>query len=182
MDDPARRPRPGRRRAGRRTGGTGMVMFQLARCTVRHRVAGFAASFAALALATLLVTVCGGLMETGLRSDVQPQRLLTAPILVTGAQSFGGQPLAERDRLPLTLAAELAAVPGAGRAVGDVSFPVRVLRGGQPAAFPPIEAHGWSSAQLTPYRLITGRKPAGPGEVVLSQQMAGRLDINADST
>ncbi|HKA94806.1 MAG TPA: ABC transporter permease [Streptosporangiaceae bacterium] len=158
-----------------------MVMFQLAGRTVRHRVAGFAASFAALALAALLVTVCGGLLETGLRSDVPPQRLLTAPILVTGAQSFGGQPLAERGRLPLTLAAKLAAVPGVGHAVGDVSFPVRVLRGGQPAAFPPVEAHGWSSAQLTPYRLIAGRKSSGPGEVVLSQQIAGRLDINAGS-
>src|SRR5262249_44546908 len=158
-----------------------MVMFQLARRTVRPPGAGFAPSFAPVALAALLVTVCGGLLETGLRSDVPPQRLLTAPILVTGAQSFGGQPLAERGRLPLTLAAKLAAVPGVGHAVGDVSFPVRVLRGGQPAAFPPVEAHGWSSAQLTPYRLIAGRKSSGPGEVVLSQQIAGRLDINVGS-
>src|SRR5262245_57838084 len=159
-----------------------MVMFQLAGRTVRHRAAGFAASFAALALAALLVTVCGGLLETGLRSDVPPQRLLTAPILVTGPQSFGGQPLPERDRLPLTLAAKIAAVPGVGRAVGDVSFPVRVLRGGQPAALQPIEGHGWSSAQLTPYRLIAGRKPSGPGDVVLSQQLATRLNAKTSST
>src|SRR5215468_8921383 len=159
-----------------------MVMVQLAVRTVGHRVAGFAASFAALALAALLVTVCGGLLETGLRSDVPPQRLLTAPILVTGAQSFGGQPLLERDRLPLALAAEITAVPGVGRAAVDVSFPVRVLRGGQPAALQPVEAHGWSSAQLTPYRLIAGRKPSGPGEAVLSQQIATRLNAKTGST
>src|SRR5262249_42639549 len=128
-----------------------------------------------------LYTVGGGRLEPGLRPGGPPQRLATAPILVAGAQSSGGQPLAERDRLPLALAAKLAAVPGVGRAAGDVSFPVRVLRGGQPAAFPPVEAHGWSSAQLTPYRLITGRKPSGPGEVVLSQQIASRLGLHTGS-
>src|SRR5262249_58482642 len=127
-----------------------MCRFQLAGRIVGHGGAGFAASFAALALAALLVTVCGGLLETGLRADVPPRRLLTAPILVTGAQSFGGQPLPERDRLPLALAAEITAVPGVGRAVGDVSFPVRGLRGGPPAAFPPVGARGWASAPLTP--------------------------------
>src|SRR5215831_12476252 len=132
-----------------------MVMVQLAVRTVGHRVAGFAASFAALALAAMLVT---------------------------GAQSFGGQPLAERDRLPLALAAEITAVPGVGRAAVDVSFPVRVLRGGQPAALQPVEAHGWSSAQLTPYRLIAGRKPSGPADVVLSQQLATRLNAKTGST
>jgi putative ABC transport system permease protein len=55
-----------------------MVMVQLAGRTVCHWVAGFAASFFALALAALLITVFGGLLETGLRSDVPPQRLLTA--------------------------------------------------------------------------------------------------------
>src|SRR5215468_3745168 len=158
-----------------------MVMVQLAGRTVGHRVAGFAASFAALALAALLVTVCGGLLETGLRSDVPPQRLLTAPILVTGAQSYGGQPLPERDRLPLTRATEITAVPGVERTAVDISFPVTVLRGGQPAALPPIEGHGWSSAQLTPYRLTAGRKPSGPGDVVLSQQLAGRLSAKTGS-
>src|SRR5262249_42049233 len=98
-----------------------------------------------------------------------------------GAGGSGAARLAGRARLPRALAAEITAVPGVGRAVGDVSFPVRVLRGGQLAAFPPVEAHGWSSAQLTPYRLITGRKPSGPGEVVLSRQIAGRLDLNTGS-
>src|SRR5262249_57403828 len=101
--------------------------------------------------------------------------------LVPGAGICGAQPLPERARLPQPPAAKLAAAPGVGHAVGDVSFPVRVLRGGQPAAFPPVEAHGWSSAQLTPYRLITGRNPTGPGEVVLSQQIASRMGLHTGS-
>jgi putative ABC transport system permease protein len=108
-----------------------MVMLGLAGQTLRHRFAGFAASFLAIALSAFLVTVCGGLLETGLRSDVPPQRLLTAPILVTGVQSYVGEPLAERDLLGTTLASEIAAVPGVARTVGDVSFPVTVLRAGQ---------------------------------------------------
>ncbi|MGH3171590.1 MAG: hypothetical protein ACRDN0_37730 [Trebonia sp.] len=44
-----------------------MVMLWLAGHTVRHRLAAFIASFLALALATLLINVCGGLLETGIR-------------------------------------------------------------------------------------------------------------------
>jgi putative ABC transport system permease protein len=156
-----------------------MVMLPLAGRTVRHRLAGFVASFLALALAALLVTVCGGLLETGLRSDVPPQRLLTAPILVTGVQTYQGKPLTERDRLDSALAAEIAAVPGVARTAGDVSFPVTVLRGGRPAALPPVQGHGWSSAQLTPYRLVSGREPAAPHEVVVDQTLAARLHLAA---
>jgi len=29
-----------------------------------------------------------------------------------------------------------------------------------------VEAHGWSSARLTPYTLTAGRAPVRPGEIV----------------
>lgn len=160
-------------------------MLWLAGQTVRHRLASFVASFLAIALSAFLVTVCGGLLETGLRNDVPPQRLLTAPILVTGVQSYWGEALPERDRLNAALVGKVAAVPGVARTVSDVSFPVMLLRGGhagQPAALPPIEGHGWSSAQLTPFRLVSGRAPAAPGDVVLDRRLADRLDLTTDST
>jgi putative ABC transport system permease protein len=157
-----------------------MVTLSLAGQTVRHRFTSFAASFVAIALSAFLVTVCGGLLETGLRGDVPPQRLLTAPIVVTGVQSYWGETLPERDRVSASLATAIAAVPGVARTVPDVSFPVTVLRGGQPAA-PPVEGHGWSSAQLTPYRLAAGRAPAAPGEVVLDQRLADRLRLSPNS-
>lgn len=155
------------------------MILRLAWQNVRHRLAGFAASFLALGLAALLVAVCGGLLETGLRSDVPPQRLRKAPVLVTGTQSDSGQPLAERHRLPAALAGRIAAVPGAARTVSDVSFPVTVLRGGQPGNVPAAEGHGWSSAQLTPYRLVSGRPPAAPGDVVLPAGLAARMRLQA---
>jgi putative ABC transport system permease protein len=149
------------------------MMLQLARRTIRRRLAAFVASFLALAFSALLVTVCGGLLETGLRGDVPPQRLLSAPILIAGSQSYYTEPLTERHRLDASLAGAVAAVPGVGHTVKDVSFPVTPLRGRQPA----IEGHGWSSAQLTPFRLVEGRAPQAAGDVVLDQGLARRLDV-----
>src|SRR5215469_4327812 len=123
-----------------------MVTLSLAGQIVRHRFASFAASFLAIALSAFLITVCGGVLETGLRSDVPPQRLMTAPIVVTGVQSYWSDALAERDRIGSRLTAAIAAVPGVARTVPDVSFPVTALRGGQPAGVPPVQGHGWSSA------------------------------------
>jgi len=158
-----------------------MVTARLAGQTVRRRLTSFAASFVAIALSAFLVTVCGGLLETGLRSDVPPQRLQTAPVLVTGVQSYAGEALAERDRVGTGLAATIAAVPGVARTVTDVSFGFTALRGGQPVPLPPVQGHGWSSAQLAPDRLVAGRPPAAPGDVVLDQRLADRLHLTTNS-
>ena len=57
-----------------------------------------------------------------------------------------------------------------------MSFPVTVLSGGQ-ADGPPADGHDWSAAQLTPYRLISGRAPTGPGDVVLDAHLADSLHL-----
>ena len=157
-----------------------MVILGLAVRSVRHQPAAFAASFLTLALSAFLVTVCGGVFETGLTSDVPPQRLLTAPVVVTGIQDYLSTPLPERNRLAPGLASEIAAVPGVARTVPDVSFPVTVLSGGQ-ADGPPVDGHDWSAAQLTPYRLISGRAPTGPGDVVLDAHLADSLHLTINS-
>jgi len=157
-----------------------MVILGLAVRSVRHQPAAFAASFLTLALSAFLVTVCGGVFETGLTHDIPPQRLLTAPVVVTGVQDYQGTALPERNRLAPALVSEIAAVPGVARAVPDVSFPVTVLAGGQ-ADGPPVEGHDWSAAQLTPYRLISGRAPTGPGDVVLDAHLADSLHLTINS-
>ena len=48
----------------------------------------------------------------------------------------------------------------------------RVGRQGRRLSGDPLHAHGWASAPLTPYRLISGRAPAGPHEVVLDERLA----------
>jgi putative ABC transport system permease protein len=85
--------------------------------------------------------------------------------------------------LPPAAVARVAAVPGVAAATGDVAFPLAVIgrdraplpsRGGVPAY-----GHGWPSAALTPYRLVRGRAPAGPSQVVLDEALAraGRFVI-----
>jgi putative ABC transport system permease protein len=157
-----------------------MVILGLAVRSVRHQPAAFAASFLTLALSVFLVTVCGGVFETGLTSDVPPQRLLTAPIIVTGVQDYLSQPLPERNRLAPGVASEIAAVPGVASTVPDVSFPVTVLSGGQPDG-PSVDGHDWSAAQLTPYRLISGQAPTDPGDVVLDAHLADSLHLTINS-
>lgn len=63
-------------------------MLRLAFRTLRLRKGGFIGTFIAVFFGALIVASCGGLMETGIRSNAEPQRLAAAPILVTGGQTF----------------------------------------------------------------------------------------------
>lgn len=151
-------------------------MFKLALRTLRLRKGGFLATFVAVFFGALIVSACGGLMETGIRSETPVQRLAAAPIVVGGQQTlrlpkddpatldpedkhkFENATLPERVRLDAALADRLRAVPGVTRVVGEVSFPAQI---GAASAL----GHAWDSAVLTPYAL-SGRPPK-PGEVVV---------------
>ncbi|WP_290059128.1 ABC transporter permease [Amycolatopsis solani] len=151
-------------------------MFSLAMRTLRLRKGGFLATFVAVFFGALIVSACGGLMESGIRSETPVQRLAAAPIVVGGQQTlrlpkddpatldpddkhkFENATLPERVRLDAALAGRLRAVPGVTDVVGEVSFPAQV---GSASAF----GHAWNSAVLTPYAL-TGQAPQ-PGEVVV---------------
>jgi putative ABC transport system permease protein len=159
-----------------------MVTARLAGRNLRYQLPRFAASFVALALATLVVAVCGSLLETALRSDVPARRLAAAPILVTGVQEYDGAGLAERSRLGRGTARAIAAVPGAARTVSDVSVPVMAEAPAAPAGLAAIAAHGWSSASLTPYRLVSGTPPAAAGDVVVDRRTAARLGLSDGRT
>ncbi|GAB2670398.1 ABC transporter permease [Kribbella swartbergensis] len=138
-------------------------MMRLAVHTLRFRKGGFIATFVAVVFGTAIVMACGGLMETGIRSNVEPERLAAAPIVVTGKQSHlrpgaeDASPLPERVGIPVSLADRIRSVEGVSAVVGDYTF----------AAFGPgvAEGHNWSSAALAPYELVSGRAP-GAGQVV----------------
>ncbi|MFI6486372.1 FtsX-like permease family protein [Streptomyces sp. NPDC050564] len=146
----------------------------LARAAVRFKPAGFVGTFVALAMAALIVSACGILLETGIRASVPPQRYADAPVVVAADQrahlvSGHGEDrddeavqVPDRARLDNSLVAKAASVPGARRAVADVTFPVRT------AAHGALTAHGWSSTAFTGEKLTSGHAP-GTGEVVVSQ-------------
>ncbi|NUS66412.1 MAG: FtsX-like permease family protein [Saccharothrix sp.] len=149
-------------------------MLRLALRTLRHRIGGFTASFIALFLGAAIVMACGGLMETGIRDAVPPQRLAAAPLVVTGDPSY-----LERSPIDASLAAEAARVDGVADVVTDVAFPV-TLPGGTDAT-----GHTWSGARLAPYAVDQGRAPRGPGEVVVDANsglpLGGRVALRIGS-
>ncbi|MBE1469916.1 FtsX-like permease family protein [Kibdelosporangium phytohabitans] len=163
-------------------------MLRLTLRTLRYRKGGFVATFIALFFGASIVMACGGLMETGIRTAVPPQRLAGADAVVVADRQFalptGKQPdedgdadlkygtLSEDVPLQANLAAKVSAVPGVARVVPDVAFPATLAGGG------PTTGHSWTSAALAG---IGGTAPR-PGEVVVpaaSGKPAGsRVDIS----
>lgn len=148
-------------------------MIRLALSSLRFRTAAFLAIFVAVLLGSALMSAAGGLLETGLRLNASPQRLADAPIIVTGRPAYhppngsGSVAYPERHGVDPALVAELAATEGVAKAIPDVSFPAVVAPGHEALA-----GHGWTSAELTPYKLTAGTAPAA-GQVVLDNRLAG---------
>ncbi|HEV2782406.1 MAG TPA: FtsX-like permease family protein [Actinophytocola sp.] len=174
-------------------------MLRIALRTMRFRKGGFAATFIALFFGAALVMACGGLLETGVRTDVAPQRYAATDVVVTGDQTYAppptdpeddaeSEPLPERVRLDASVVGTIRGVPGVALAEGDVSFPVGLVRAGRVVDSAPL-GHSWASGRLAPYTLGAGAQP-GPGEVVLDRTMAGanaiavgdRVDLLARGT
>ncbi|MFJ2769490.1 FtsX-like permease family protein [Streptomyces sp. NPDC087300] len=144
----------------------------LARAAVRFKPAAFVGTFVALMMASLIVTACGILLETGLRASVPPERYAGAPVVAAADQKAhfttgsgeeeyeDSTPLPDRARLDDALVAKAAAVPGARAAVADLTFPVR-------SGDRSVTAHGWGSTAFTGEKLTSGSAPR-TGEVVLA--------------
>lgn len=160
-------------------------MLALAARMLRFRKGNFVATFVALAAGVMILTVCALLVESGLRYHGLPQRYAKAAVVVaqrdltvTGPEKFGESetatvPLPERGSVPDTLVGRVAAVPGVASAVADRSIAVA------PAAAPkvPTTGHGWASAALAPYRMVSGAPPRSDGEIAVDGRLAaaGRL-------
>ena len=127
-------------------------MMRLAVRTLRHRKSGFIATFVAVVFGTAIVMACGGLMETGIRSNVEPDRLAATSLVVTGNQSHhrpgveDPTPLSERVGVPVDLLPKIRSTEGVTSAVGDYTFTAINGSAGPVVA----EGHNWSSAALAP--------------------------------
>ncbi|SCF48946.1 putative ABC transport system permease protein [Micromonospora matsumotoense] len=165
-------------------------MTYLAWRTLRYRRLAFIATFAAVFLGVALIVACGGLMETGIRLAVPPQRLAAADVVVSGKQTYGvpkkdpqdtkdikSVPLAERYWIDSGLVGKIQAVPGVERAIAEASFAATVVRNGVPVIVGTQSlGHDWESAALGSYRL-DGQPPAQPGQVVLDRAVARQAQI-----
>jgi putative ABC transport system permease protein len=158
-------------------------MMSVLRTSLR-RPAPLIGSLIALILSALIIVIAAAFIGTGAQATGPVDRLAGAAVVVTGDQQLSvhadGQresiPLPGYRRLPVTLAARIASVPGVAAAVPDLSFPValsvpggRVVTGLGAA---PLTGHSWASSQLTPFRLTAGAAPVASGEIVVGGRLA----------
>jgi putative ABC transport system permease protein len=161
-------------------------MLRLAFGTLRTRLAGFTGAFLAVALAAVLVTAAGVMLESTLRTHAPVERLDGTDLAVaasrhlertsampkpSGEDESESESLRQTARVPADLATRIAAVPGVSAAVPDRATAVGVP-GGQV-----VPARGWDSAQLTPYRLTAGDAPRADGEAVVDSGTAAALGL-----
>ena len=137
-------------------------MLRLAILTARKRLGTYVGAFLALFCSAVLVMAGGMLLESALRSHPPVTRYAATAAVITGHQNVGPDHdviLGEPVRISSALVHRLAAVPQVRAAIADNAVPARL-------GTHDTQAHGWSSAQLAPYRLVAGRPPAGVNEVV----------------
>jgi putative ABC transport system permease protein len=150
--------------------------------TLRMRPGSFAGVFLMILMTAVIAAAAGQIMATGLGAP-GPGRFAAADAVVRADPTVKlghGDNVDKIDvprsaLLPAGEVGRVARVAGVRSAVGDVSFPITVIgRDGAPlptSGGAPAHAHGWPSAALTPYRLLAGRPPAGPNEIVLDQRL-----------
>ncbi|MFD7815297.1 FtsX-like permease family protein [Streptomyces sp. NPDC059785] len=169
-------------------------MLGLALLTLKARKGGFAGTFVALLLGAAVLSACGVLLESGLRSGSAAERYARADALVTGRQetrlklksvdgstSEEAQPLPERVPVDTALAGRVARADGVREVVADTGATVRlVTRDGDPVPGRnggATTAHNWSGLRLGDFRLATGRAPRTADEAVLDADLARRAGV-----
>src|SRR5215469_13824597 len=158
-----------------------------------RRPAPLIGSLIALTMSSLIIVIASSFIGTGASATGAVDRLAGAAVLVTGNQQLSVRaddnqqsvPLPDYRRVPVTLATRIGELPGVEAAIPDESFPLAIaLSGGRMvsgSAAAPIAGHSWSSARLTPFRLITGAPPAEAGQIVVGAQLARHAGLHVGS-
>ncbi|GAA1975980.1 FtsX-like permease family protein [Catenulispora subtropica] len=144
-------------------------MLSIALSTVRVRWVSFVGTLVALTCGVaLMATAILVIHATGTVPDEQRQRYSGVPVVVLPATAMefagaGGHDESFHLGHPHTLPADLVAAAAAtGRVVADHTFYAQLAGGPADQV-----GRGWSAAEPGGYRLLAGRAPAGPGEVVV---------------
>ncbi|MEU4876988.1 FtsX-like permease family protein [Streptomyces sp. NPDC021608] len=154
---------------------------------VRERWSGFLGAFVAVLVGAALISTTLVIYDSA-RPRVQPRYDgTTALALPHKAADADGGP---EDRMPWSkaeaepLVAGLDKVPGVADAVVDRSFYAQAIEGGKPVTDEGAleSGHGWSSARMAPYKLVSGRAPNATNEVVVDRALGvaagSRLTVN----
>ncbi|NNG89444.1 hypothetical protein HLB32_32225, partial [Streptomyces cacaoi] len=158
----------------------------LARAALRSQPASFVGTLVALAMASMIISACGFLAETGVRAHPTPHRYASAPVVVTADQrahlvtgsgedrTDAAERVPERARLDVArLSRRAEAVPAVARVVPDVRLTVSARHGDTPFAgaglgLRPAHRHHPGARHSAPLRARTGpglrrsRRPRRP--------------------
>lgn len=148
----------------------------LAAANIREHWRAFLATFLAVVVGVGLIAVTLILYDSG-RPRLQP-RVADAAVLVVSGQA-ANQSGAAGDRVPWSeseagdLVRQLGGIDGVEAAIVDRSFYAQAFADDKPVADEAaMEAgHGWASARLAPYKLLSGRAPATDNEVVVGTEV-----------
>ncbi|PIM66601.1 macrolide ABC transporter permease [Streptomyces sp. JV178] len=147
---------------------------------VRERWAGFLGAFVALLVGVALITTTLVVYDSA-RPEVQPRYTGTAALaLPQRAVDADGSP---EDRMPWSkaeaepLVAGLDNVPGVADAVVDRSFYAQAIKHGKPVTDEGAleSGHGWGSARMAPYELVSGRAPSTADEIVVDRALGAAV-------
>ncbi|KQW16636.1 ABC transporter permease [Streptomyces sp. Root369] len=147
---------------------------------VRERWSGFLGAFVAVLVGVALISTTLVIYDSA-RPKVQPRYDgTTALALPHKAVDADGSP---EDRMPWSkaeaepLLAGLDKVPGVADAVVDRSFYAQAIKGGKPVTDEGAleSGHGWSSARMAPYKLVSGRAPSASNEVVVDRALGAAV-------
>jgi len=163
-------------------------MRSLAR-SARRQPAPLVGVLIALIAAAALVTMIAGLAGSSAHARVPVHRLAGAQAVLVGDQHVRfvtgsgddqdteTEPLTTYRRVPTALADRLAAVAGVARAVPDVSVPLRLVGAPGGGSALAATAHGWASAAITPFHLVSGHEPVEATDIVLGAGLARSLGV-----
>jgi hypothetical protein len=143
---------------------------------VRERWTSFLAAFGAVLVGVALITTTLIIYDS---SRPQVQSRLSAASAIAVPDQAVDQDKTPEDRVPWSrdeaqpLIDELDAMPGVGSVVVDRSFYAQAFLGSTPVEDEDAltAGHGWSSARLAPYNLVTGRAPAAADEIVVDRAL-----------
>ncbi|MGY0492038.1 ABC transporter permease [Streptomyces sp. WG-D5] len=147
---------------------------------VRERWSGFLGAFVAVLVGVALITTTLVIYDSA-KAEVQPRYEGTAALaLPEQAVEADGSP---EDRMPWSeseaepLVAGLAKVPGVADAVVDRSFYAQAIKAGKPVTDEGAleSGHGFGSARMAPYQLVSGRAPAAMDEVVVDRALGAAV-------
>ncbi|MFA3877612.1 ABC transporter permease [Streptomyces sp. MMCC 100] len=147
---------------------------------VRERWSGFLGAFVAVLVGVALITTTLVIYDSA-RAKVQPRyEGTTALALPPQAVDADGSP---EDRMPWSaseaepLVSGLEKIPGVADAVVDRSFYAQAIRNGEPVTDEGADesGHGFGSAQMAPYKLVSGRAPAAANEVVVDRDLGAAV-------